>query len=120
MMERPEAAPASRTIRAISRPQAGRAAADAVRILPDNALVFADESHVTIPQIGGCSAATSAQGDAGRIRLRLPSCMDNRPLRFEEWDHDAAAVGRGVGDARRVGTERGRRRVRQQVIRPTG
>ena len=55
--------------------------------VPDNALVFADESHVTIPQLGGMfrgdfrSKATLAE-----YGFRLPSCMDNRPLRFEEWD----------------------------------
>ena len=55
--------------------------------LPDNALVFVDESHVTVPQIGGMF-----RGDYRRkttlaeYGFRLPSCMDNRPLRFEEWD----------------------------------
>ncbi len=55
--------------------------------IPDNALVFADESHVTVPQIGGMY-----RGDYRRkytlaeFGFRLPSCMDNRPLKFEEWD----------------------------------
>ncbi|WP_448581265.1 excinuclease ABC subunit UvrB [Thermaurantiacus sp.] len=55
--------------------------------LPDNALLFVDESHVTIPQVGGM-----ARGDRARkvtlaeYGFRLPSCVDNRPLRFEEWD----------------------------------
>lgn len=55
--------------------------------IPDNALVFADESHVTVPQIGGMY-----RGDYRRKftlaehGFRLPSCMDNRPLKFEEWD----------------------------------
>ena len=55
--------------------------------IPDNALVFADESHVTVPQIGG-----TYRGDYRRKftlaehGFRLPSCMDNRPLKFEEWD----------------------------------
>ena len=55
--------------------------------IPDNAIVFADESHVSIPQIGGMS-----KGDYRRkftlaeFGFRLPSCMDNRPLKFEEWD----------------------------------
>ncbi len=55
--------------------------------IPDNAIVFADESHVSVPQIGGMY-----RGDYRRkITLaehgfRLPSCMDNRPLKFEEWD----------------------------------
>jgi excinuclease ABC subunit B len=55
--------------------------------IPDNAIVFADESHVTVPQIGGMY-----KGDFRRKSVlaehgfRLPSCMDNRPLKFEEWD----------------------------------
>ncbi len=55
--------------------------------IPDNAIVFADESHVTIPQIGGMY-----RGDHRRKftlaehGFRLPSCMDNRPLKFEEWN----------------------------------
>ncbi len=55
--------------------------------IPDNALVFADESHVSVPQIGGMY-----RGDYRRKYtlaehgFRLPSCMDNRPLKFEEWD----------------------------------
>ncbi|MFT3689358.1 excinuclease ABC subunit UvrB [Paenirhodobacter sp.] len=55
--------------------------------IPDNAIVFADESHVTVPQIGGMY-----RGDFRRKftlaehGFRLPSCTDNRPLKFEEWD----------------------------------
>ena len=55
--------------------------------LPENALLFVDESHVTVPQIGGMS-----RGDHRRkvtlaeYGFRLPSCIDNRPLKFEEWD----------------------------------
>ena len=55
--------------------------------IPDNAIVFADESHVSVPQIGGMY-----KGDFRRKMtlsdhgFRLPSCMDNRPLKFEEWD----------------------------------
>lgn len=55
--------------------------------IPDNAIVFADESHVSVPQIGGMYRGDfrrkSVLADHG---FRLPSCMDNRPLKFEEWD----------------------------------
>jgi len=55
--------------------------------LPENMLLFVDESHVSIPQIGGMSrgdyARKSTLSDFG---FRLPSCIDNRPLKFEEWD----------------------------------
>jgi excinuclease ABC subunit B len=55
--------------------------------LPDNALLFVDESHQTVPQVGAM-----AKGDHRRkitlaeYGFRLPSCIDNRPLRFNEWD----------------------------------
>ena len=55
--------------------------------LPDNALVFTDESHVTVPQIGGMYRGDfRRKATLAEYRFRLPSCMDNRPLRFEEWD----------------------------------
>ena len=89
--------------------------------LPDNALVFTDESHVTIPQIGGMY-----RGDFNRKRtlseygFRLPSCMDNRPLKFEEWDamrpqtvHVSATP--GPWEIERTGGV-----YVEQVIRPTG
>jgi excinuclease ABC subunit B len=55
--------------------------------VPDNALVFADESHVTIPQLGGMFRGDfRRKATLAEYGFRLPSCMDNRPLRFEEWD----------------------------------
>jgi excinuclease ABC subunit B len=89
--------------------------------VPENALLFADESHVTIPQIGAMY-----RGDLRRkttlaeYGFRLPSCMDNRPLKFEEWEamrpqtiHTSATPGGWEMDKTGgVFTE--------QVIRPTG
>jgi excinuclease ABC subunit B len=89
--------------------------------IPDNAIVFADESHVTVPQIGGMY-----RGDYRRKftlaehGFRLPSCMDNRPLKFEEWDAmrpqsvfvSATPADWELDQAGGVFTE--------QVIRPTG
>ncbi|WP_440957777.1 excinuclease ABC subunit UvrB [Oceanicaulis sp. LC35] len=89
--------------------------------LPDNALVFIDESHVTVPQLGAMY-----KGDFNRKRtlaehgFRLPSCMDNRPLKFEEWEamrpqtlHVSATPGKWeLNQTGGVFTE--------QVIRPTG
>jgi len=55
--------------------------------LPDNALVFVDESHVTIGQLGGMYRGDfRRKATLAEYGFRLPSCMDNRPLRFEEWD----------------------------------
>jgi excinuclease ABC subunit B len=55
--------------------------------VPDNALVFVDESHVTVPQIGGMYRGDfRRKATLAEYGFRLPSCMDNRPLRFEEWD----------------------------------
>lgn len=89
--------------------------------IPDNAIVFADESHVSVPQIGGMY-----KGDFRRKMtlaehgFRLPSCMDNRPLKFEEWDAmrpqsvfvSATPASWEIEQAGGVFTE--------QVIRPTG
>ena len=55
--------------------------------LPDNTLVFADESHVTVPQLGGMFRGDyRRKATLAEYGFRLPSCIDNRPLRFEEWD----------------------------------
>jgi len=89
--------------------------------LPDNALVFADESHVTVPQIGGMY-----RGDYRRkftlseYGFRLPSCIDNRPLKFEEWD---AMRPQSVYVSATPGPwemERTDGVFAEQVIRPTG
>ncbi len=89
--------------------------------LPDNALVFVDESHVTIPQIGAMYRGDfRRKATLAEYGFRLPSCMDNRPMRFEEWDamrpqtvHVSATPGTWEMDQTGgVFTE--------QVIRPTG
>ena len=89
--------------------------------IPDNAIVFADESHVSVPQIGGMY-----KGDYRRKftlaehGFRLPSCMDNRPLKFEEWD---AMRPQSVFVSATPGNweiERAGGVFTEQVIRPTG
>lgn len=55
--------------------------------LPDNAVLVADESHVTVPQLGGMYRGDFARKSTlAEFGFRLPSCMDNRPLKFEEWE----------------------------------
>ena len=85
--------------------------------LPDNAIVFADESHVTVPQIGGMFT-DPAQIDAGRIRLP-PALLRRQPaMRFEEWNamrpQSVVSATPGLGDGATGGV------FVEQVIRPTG
>jgi len=89
--------------------------------VPDNALVFCDESHVTVPQLGGMFRGDfRRKATLAEYGFRLPSCMDNRPLRFEEWD---AMRPQTVGVSATPGpwelNESGGVFV-EQVIRPTG
>ncbi|MFD1696378.1 excinuclease ABC subunit UvrB [Roseibium aestuarii] len=89
--------------------------------LPDNAIVFADESHVTIPQIGGMYRGDfRRKATLAEYGFRLPSCMDNRPLRFEEWDAmrpQSIAVSATPGSWE---MEQSGGVFAEQVIRPTG
>ena len=89
--------------------------------LPENALLFVDESHQTVPQVGGM-----ARGDHRRkitlaeYGFRLPSCIDNRPLRFNEWDAMRpqtvyVSATPGPWEMERTGGV-----FSEQVIRPTG
>src|SRR3546814_822725 len=55
--------------------------------LPENALLIVDENHVTVPQIGGMYKGDYARKyTLSEYGFRLTSCMDNRPLKFEEWE----------------------------------
>ncbi len=89
--------------------------------VPDNALVFVDESHVTIPQIGGMFRGDfRRKATLAEYGFRLPSCMDNRPLRFEEWDAMrpqtvAVSATPGAWEMNEAGGV-----FAEQVIRPTG
>jgi excinuclease ABC subunit B len=89
--------------------------------LPENALLIVDESHVTVPQIGGMErgdfARKSILADFG---FRLPSCIDNRPLKFEEWEKFRpqtvfVSATPGPWEMERVAGV-----FAEQVIRPTG
>ncbi|MCB1386926.1 MAG: UvrB/UvrC motif-containing protein, partial [Nitratireductor sp.] len=89
--------------------------------IPDNALVFIDESHVTVPQIGGMYRGDfRRKATLAEYGFRLPSCMDNRPLRFEEWDAMrpqtvAVSATPGGWELEQAGGV-----FAEQVIRPTG
>jgi excinuclease ABC subunit B len=89
--------------------------------LPDNCLVFIDESHVTVPQIGAMFRGDfNRKATLAEYGFRLPSCIDNRPLRFEEWD--AMRPQTIYVSATPGGWELGRTSgvFAEQVIRPTG
>ena len=89
--------------------------------LPDNALVFLDESHQTVPQLGAMYKGDySRKHTLSEFGFRLPSCKDNRPLKFEEWEamrpptiHVSATP--GPWELERTGGV-----FAEQVIRPTG
>ena len=89
--------------------------------LPDNALVFVDESHVTIPQVGGMFRGDfNRKATLAEFGFRLPSAIDNRPLRFEEWDAMrpqtiCVSATPGGWEMQRTGGV-----FVEQVIRPTG
>ena len=89
--------------------------------IPDNAIVFADESHVSVPQIGGMY-----RGDYRRkITLsehgfRLPSCTDNRPLKFEEWDAMRPQSVFVSATPQKWELEQSGGVFAEQIIRPTG
>jgi excinuclease ABC subunit B len=89
--------------------------------LPDEALVFVDESHVTVPQIGGMYRGDyRRKATLAEYGFRLPSCIDNRPLKFEEWDAMRpqtvyVSATPGPWELERTGGV-----FAEQVIRPTG
>jgi excinuclease ABC subunit B len=89
--------------------------------IPEDCLVFVDESHVTVPQLGGMYRGDYARKSTlAEYGFRLPSCLDNRPLKFEEWD---AMRGQTVCVSATPGPwEMGRTEgvFVEQVVRPTG
>ena len=124
-MEMMEATGSCAGIENYSRYLTGRAAGEPpptlFEYLPENALLFVDESHQTVPQIGAM-----ARGDHRRkitlaeYGFRLPSCIDNRPLRFNEWDAMrpqtfAVSATPGTWEMEQTGGV-----FAEQVIRPTG
>ena len=89
--------------------------------LPEDAIVFIDESHVSVPQIGGMYNGDRARKtNLSEYGFRLPSCLDNRPLKFEEWN---AFRGRTVYISATPGDwelEQSDGKFIEQLIRPTG
>jgi len=99
----------------------GQAPPTLFEYLPKDALLFVDESHVSVPQVGGMY-----NGDRARKQtlvehgFRLPSALDNRPLKFEEWDGmrpQTVFVSATPGKIELAWTNQ---QYTQQIIRPTG
>ncbi len=106
--------------RYLSGRQAGEPPPTLFDYLPDNALLVIDESHVTIPQIGGMYRGDRSRKETlVQYGFRLPSALDNRPLRFDEWEGLApqmifVSATPGPYELRLAGD------VVEQVVRPTG
>ena len=108
-----------------SRPLSGRPPGSTPDTLfdyfPDDFLMFVDESHVTVPQVRGMFAGDySRKSTLVSHGFRLPSALDNRPLKFEEWEKKAkqaifVSATPGAYELQQTGGE-----VVEQVIRPTG
>ncbi len=124
-LEMLEATGSCKGIENYSRHLTGRKAGEApptlFEYMPDDALVFIDESHVTVPQIGAMYKGDySRKTTLSEYGFRLPSCLDNRPLKFEEWNAmrpktifvSATPAPWELEQAKGVFTE--------QIIRPTG
>ncbi len=89
--------------------------------LPSNAILFVDESHISVPQIGGMFRGDfNRKSTLAQYGFRLPSCVDNRPLKFEEWNKmrgQSIFVSATPGDWE---LEQSGGTFAEQVIRPTG
>jgi excinuclease ABC subunit B len=89
--------------------------------LPENALLIVDESHVTVPQLGGMFRGDyNRKSTLAEFGFRLPSCIDNRPLKFEEWEAMRpesifVSATPGPWELERTGGV-----IVEQVVRPTG
>ena len=89
--------------------------------LPSDALLFVDESHVMLPQLRGMYNGDRARKSVlSEYGFRLPSCMDNRPLKYEEWDAMRPHTVFVSATPSEVEIEMAQGRVVEQIIRPTG
>ncbi len=89
--------------------------------LPKDAILFLDESHVTVPQIGAMSRGDRARKETlAQYGFRLPSCVDNRPLTFDEWDELRPQTIFVSATPAQWELEQSNGIVSEQVIRPTG
>ncbi|MCO4786991.1 MAG: excinuclease ABC subunit UvrB [Marinomonas atlantica] len=106
--------------RYLSGRNAGEAPPTLFDYLPDNALLVVDESHVTIPQLGAMyKGDRSRKENLVEYGFRLPSALDNRPMKFDEWERNAPqAIFVSATPSHYENENSGQ--VVQQVVRPTG
>ena len=124
-LEMMETTGACKSIENYSRYLSGRKAGEPpptlFEYLPENAVLIVDESHVTVPQIGGMERGDYARKSIlAEFGFRLPSCIDNRPLKFAEWEALRpqtifVSATPGPWEMERTGGT-----FAEQVIRPTG
>jgi len=106
--------------RHLTRRQPGEAPYTLMDFLPDDTLIFVDESHVAVPQIGGMLGGDRSRKAAlVEYGFRLPSAFDNRPLSFEEWEERARNVVYVSATPGDYEMRRSQRTV-EMVVRPTG
>jgi len=106
--------------RHLTRRQPGEAPYTLMDFLPDDTLIFVDESHVAVPQIGGMLGGDRSRKAAlVEYGFRLPSAFDNRPLSFEEWEERARNVVYVSATPGEYEMRRSQRTV-EMVVRPTG
>src|SRR6476646_6123944 len=106
--------------RHLTRRQPGDAPYKLLDFLPDDTLIFVDESHVAVPQIGGMLGGDRSRKAAlVEYGFRLPSAFDNRPLSFDEWEERAQNVVYVSATPGPYETRRSQRTV-EMVVRPTG
>jgi len=101
--------------------KAGEAPFTLINYFPEDLVVFADESHVAMPQVGGMF-----RGDRSRKEtlvehgFRLPSALDNRPLRFEEWEKLVKQIVFVSATPSDYEVDHSKERLAEQIVRPTG
>ena len=106
--------------RHLTRRKPGEAPYTLMDFLPDDTLIFVDESHVAVPQIGGMLGGDRSRKAAlVEYGFRLPSAFDNRPLSFEEWEERASNVIYVSATPGPYEMRRSQRTV-EMVVRPTG
>ncbi len=108
-----------------SRWMDGRAAGEApftlLNYFPEDFLVVVDESHVALPQVGGMfKGDRSRKSTLVEFGFRLPSALDNRPLRFEEWERLVRQAVFVSATPAAYELARSEQRVAEQIVRPTG